>query len=93
VNLAAFGASFMGRKLTPLNKNHLKKNIMVFISKLFNGVNVDHQNLQKLSIKLRLFVIPSPSTGTFTLPVISNEARNLFVGRNALLRTGSAGNL
>ena len=30
----------MGRRLTPLNKNHLE-NVMVLISKLFNGVNAD----------------------------------------------------
>jgi hypothetical protein len=39
----------MGCRLTRLNKNHLK-NVMVFVSKLFNGVNADHQNLQKLSL-------------------------------------------
>ena len=44
LNLAVLGGSFIGRRLTPLNKNHLK-NVMVFISKLFNGVNADHQNL------------------------------------------------
>ena len=43
-NVVPFGASFVGRRLTPLNKDHLK-NVMVFISKLFNGVNADHQNL------------------------------------------------
>jgi len=43
IEFTAFGASFMGRSLTSLNKDHLK-NVMVFISKLFNGVNADHQD-------------------------------------------------
>ena len=54
MNLAHLRRELYGTQINPLSKNHLK-NVMMSISKLFNGVNPDHQNLQKITRMTRTF--------------------------------------
>jgi len=86
----------MEHRLTPLNKDHLK-NVMLFISKLFNGVNVDHQNLQKLSLTVQALCHCQPFDSHLYFACYFKRSEKSvatpLIGLNAMLRTGSARNL